>query len=326
MGTRLTGDREVLHGLRRLPAPQLLVGIGLLWSRSGRPGLTGEAAELRTLPAERRQLPREARRDRRRPSGSRCPGGRAAAPRGSSASASSAGASGWRRSRSAHSSSTGHRQARIELEQLVSAPPRGQHARAARPRAGERRVAARRRRRRGATRSRGRGVPARGQAQAALGGERSALRRGRAGGRGPVRAAAARRRARRRAAGRARRGACMRLGMSTSRRGEGCSRATASQQDLRPGVVAADQRPRPEHLRGEPGHHLGEPVERVGVVRAILGVAVQRQVRQHDAEAVGEMLDGRLELLVGEHRRVQQRERRPGAELPVGHARAVRWW
>ena len=95
------------------------------------------------------------------------------------------------------------------------------------------------------------------------------------------------------------------------------------QQDLRAGVVAADQRPRPEHVGGEAGHHLGEPVERVGVARAILGVAVQRQVGEHDAEAVGELLDGRLELLVGEHRRVQQRERRAGAELPVGHARAV---
>ena len=59
------------------------------------------------------------------------------------------------------------------------------------------------------------------------------------------------------------------------------------------------------------------------MARTILGVAVQRQVGEHHAEAVCQLLDGRLELLVGEHRRVQQRERRAGAELAVGHARAV---
>ncbi len=56
---------------------------------------------------------------------------------------------------------------------------------------------------------------------------------------------------------------------------------------------------------------------------AILGVAVQRQVGEHDAEAVGQLLDRRLPLLVREQGRVQQRERRAGAELAVGHARAV---
>jgi hypothetical protein len=58
------------------------------------------------------------------------------------------------------------------------------------------------------------------------------------------------------------------------------------QQDLRAGVVAADQGTGAEHIRGEPGHHIGEPVERVGMARAILGVSVQRQVGEHNAEAV----------------------------------------
>ena len=58
------------------------------------------------------------------------------------------------------------------------------------------------------------------------------------------------------------------------------------QDDLGAEVVAADQRPRPEHLGGEARDHVGEPVRRVGVARALLGVAVQRQVGQHDAEAV----------------------------------------
>ena len=50
---------------------------------------------------------------------------------------------------------------------------------------------------------------------------------------------------------------------------------------------------------------------------------MQRQVRQHDAKAVGELPDGRLPLEVREQSRVEQRQRRPGAELAVGHARTV---
>ena len=96
-----------------------------------------------------------------------------------------------------------------------------------------------------------------------------------------------------------------------------------AQQDQRADVVAADQRPRPAHLAAEAGDHLGHPVGRVGVARAVLGVAVQRQVGQHEPEAVRELLDERLELAVGQQRRVQQRERRAGARLAIGDARAV---
>jgi len=95
------------------------------------------------------------------------------------------------------------------------------------------------------------------------------------------------------------------------------------QQDLGAGVVAGDQRPRSEHLAREAAEHLGEPVERVRVAGVILGVAVQRQVGQDDAKAVGERVDGRLPLLVREQAGVQQRERRSGAGLTVGHARSV---
>ena len=69
--------------------------------------------------------------------------------------------------------------------------------------------------------------------------------------------------------------------------------------------------------------HLGEPVQRVGVARAVLGVAVQRQVGEDSAVAVGEVLDDRLELAVAEQRRVQEHEARAGARLAVGDARAV---
>ena len=96
-----------------------------------------------------------------------------------------------------------------------------------------------------------------------------------------------------------------------------------AQQDQRADVVAADQRPRPAHLAAEAGHHLGDPVGRVGVARAVLGVAVQRQVGQHEPEAVGELLDQRLPLAVREQGRVQQRERRAGARLAIGDPGAV---
>ena len=59
------------------------------------------------------------------------------------------------------------------------------------------------------------------------------------------------------------------------------------------------------------------------MARAVLGVAVQRQVRQHDAEAVVESLDERRQLAVAQQRRVPQHEPGPRALLAVGHARAV---
>ena len=50
---------------------------------------------------------------------------------------------------------------------------------------------------------------------------------------------------------------------------------------------------------------------------------MQRQVGQHEPEAVAELLDERLPLAVREPGRVQQRERRARAGLPVGDPRAV---
>ena len=59
------------------------------------------------------------------------------------------------------------------------------------------------------------------------------------------------------------------------------------------------------------------------MARAVLGVAVQRQVRQHEPEAVAELLDERLPLAVREPGGVQQGERRTGARLAVGDPRPV---
>ncbi len=113
------------------------------------------------------------------------------------------------------------------------------------------------------------------------------------------------------------------MGISTSRLG--CSRPVDDrvQQDLGAGVVARHQRARPEHVGGEAAHHLREPVDRVGMARAVLGVAVQRQVGEHDPVALGEATDDGLPLPVGEQPGVQQRERRAGADLTIGDAGAV---
>jgi hypothetical protein len=50
---------------------------------------------------------------------------------------------------------------------------------------------------------------------------------------------------------------------------------------------------------------------------------VQRQIGKHQPEAVGELLDQRLPLAVGEQLRVHQRERWARAGLAVGDSRAV---
>jgi hypothetical protein len=57
--------------------------------------------------------------------------------------------------------------------------------------------------------------------------------------------------------------------------------------------------------------------------RAILGVAVQRQVGQHDPVAVRELVGHRLPLAVREARGVHERERRAGAGFAVGDPGAV---
>ena len=57
--------------------------------------------------------------------------------------------------------------------------------------------------------------------------------------------------------------------------------------------------------------------------RAVLGVAVQRQVGQDQAESMGEVLDDRLELPVREPSAVQQHEAGPDTRLAVRDAGAV---
>ena len=95
------------------------------------------------------------------------------------------------------------------------------------------------------------------------------------------------------------------------------------QEDLGPRAVAADERMAAARLAAELRHDLGEPVDRVRVARSILGVAVQRQVREHEPEAVGEVLDERDELAVRERGAVHEAQARPDARLAVGDPRAV---
>ena len=90
-------------------------------------------------------------------------------------------------------------------------------------------------------------------------------------------------------------GRCRRLGISTSRAGRSGAELERAQQDLArraPWPPTSGRGPR--DLDAEAGDDLGQPVERVGVARAVLGVAVQRQVGEHDAVAVREALDERL--------------------------------
>jgi hypothetical protein len=77
------------------------------------------------------------------------------------------------------------------------------------------------------------------------------------------------------------------------------------QQQLCAELVAPDQRVRPGGLKTERGDDLRQPVDRVRVARAILGVAVQREVGEDQPVAQGQVLDDRLELAVAEQRRVQ---------------------
>jgi hypothetical protein len=95
------------------------------------------------------------------------------------------------------------------------------------------------------------------------------------------------------------------------------------EQDHRAELMAADQRARAADVVQERAEQIGGPLGRVGVVRAVLGVAVQRQVGEHDPVAVRELVDDGLPLAVREPLGVQERERRPGARLAVGDARAV---
>jgi hypothetical protein len=87
--------------------------------------------------------------------------------------------------------------------------------------------------------------------------------------------------------------------------------------------VAGKQEPLPDDVCAEARHHIGQPIERVRMPRAVLGVSVQRQVGQHHPEAGGQRRHDRLPLAVREPERVEQHERRAGARLTVGDARAV---
>ena len=78
------------------------------------------------------------------------------------------------------------------------------------------------------------------------------------------------------------------LGSSTSCAGVSGPRATARSASCAPTPCPATARARPARVVQEAGEHLGQPLRRVGVVRTVLAVAVQRQVGQHDAVAVRE--------------------------------------
>ena len=116
---------------------------------------------------------------------------------------------------------------------------------------------------------------------------------------------------------------CRQLGMSTSRPGARRPSAIARSSSTAPASWPPTSGRGPHTSAQEAGQHLAEPLRRVRVARAVLGVAVQRQVGQHDAVAVRELVDHRLPLPVRESHRVHQRERRAGPGLAVGDPAAV---
>jgi hypothetical protein len=59
------------------------------------------------------------------------------------------------------------------------------------------------------------------------------------------------------------------------------------------------------------------------VARAVLRIAVERQVGQDEPEAIGQVLGHRLPLLVAEQHGVQEHEPGAGARLAVRDPRAV---
>ena len=96
-----------------------------------------------------------------------------------------------------------------------------------------------------------------------------------------------------------------------------------AQQQLGARIVAAHERSRTQRVAAESGDHIGQPIRRVGMAGAVLGVAVEGKVREHEPKAVGQLFHHGLELAVAEPGRVQQRDRRARAGLAVGDARAV---
>jgi hypothetical protein len=100
--------------------------------------------------------------------------------------------------------------------------------------------------------------------------------------------------------------------------------ADRQQRQVGPEVMTGDDATAASDLGAEPRDHLGQPLRRIAVARAILGVAVQRQVGQHDAKATGQGRHDRLPLAMRETERVQQHERRAGSGLAIGHSGAVR--
>ena len=316
-GHRLAGDREVLDGLGGLAAPQLL-SLGIFSPDSG-------AAEPYPQNGQRSSRAQR-RRDRRRPSGSPCSAAPAAGRAGSSSQRLFGGArAGAGDPRSAHSSSTGRSQAWVQVEQLAAAAPRGQlrahfaHERARLELPG---TSANAWRTRSAAAGFARALRADRRARAEHGARRRARARASTPGSQPRRRRRTRNAAR---AGRPRR-AGRAAGWASARSATGAQSAlaTARSRISAPASCPAISGRGAEHLRGEAGHHVGEPVERVGVARPVLGVAVQRAgpgARRGSGPRAARRR--RFPLLVGEQPGVQQRERRPGADLAVGHAGTV---
>ena len=98
---------------------------------------------------------------------------------------------------------------------------------------------------------------------------------------------------------------CSRLGIRTSRAGSSRPVITARSASSAPMSCPASSGRVPADLAAEAGDHLGQPVRRVRMAGAVLGVAMQREIGKHDAEALRQRRHDRLPLAVREAERMQ---------------------
>ncbi len=93
--------------------------------------------------------------------------------------------------------------------------------------------------------------------------------------------------------------------------------------ELRAQPATANPRRGPTHVVRELGHQTGHPIQVVRVVGRLFRIAVQRQIGKHQARAVLQLAGRRHKLAVVQAARVPEHQRRTGAALAVGDARAL---
>ena len=95
------------------------------------------------------------------------------------------------------------------------------------------------------------------------------------------------------------------------------------QRELGADVVPGEQGPGASDLAAKAGDHLGEPVRGVRVARPVLGIAVKREVGQHDPKARGQLAHDRLPFPVRQPQRMKQCKGWTSARFAVRYPGAI---